>query len=154
MARSSWSAGAWWGSWSAGAAFGAPEHPSRRGALRGAYTLTTSLGALGSTACSLRSVMSGRLVCLTAIWVGLSLLLGTAACSDAGGAAQTTTPVGSVATSTTTSEASPSTTIVAPEDLEPVVQPTLPADVPGYLSVDPATGLHMTGTPTVVDLAS
>ena len=98
--------------------------------------------------------MSGRLVILTAILVGLSLLLGTAACSDAGGAAQTTTPVGSVATSTTTSEASPSTTIVAPEDLEPVVQPTLPADVPGYLSVDPATGLHMTGTPTVVDLAS
>ncbi|NLT40565.1 MAG: molybdopterin-dependent oxidoreductase [Clostridiales bacterium] len=33
-----------------------------------------------------------------------------------------------------------------------VVQPTMPAVVPGYLEVDPETGLHMTGTPTVVDI--
>jgi DMSO/TMAO reductase YedYZ molybdopterin-dependent catalytic subunit len=48
----------------------------------------------------------------------------------------------------------PSTVVVAPEDLEPIVQPTLPSEVPGYLDVDPATGLTMTGTPTEVDVES
>ena len=32
--------------------------------------------------------------------------------------------------------------------------PTLPAKVPDYTEVDPATGLHMTGTPKVIDLAT
>ena len=32
--------------------------------------------------------------------------------------------------------------------------PTLPAEIPAYTAVDPATGLHMTGTPKVIDLAS
>lgn len=98
--------------------------------------------------------MSRRPMILTAVLVGLSLLLGPAACTDTTGITQTTTPSALVATSTATSVAFPSTTIVASEDLEPVVQPTLPADVPGYLDVDPATGLHMTGTPTVVEIAS
>jgi DMSO/TMAO reductase YedYZ molybdopterin-dependent catalytic subunit len=35
-----------------------------------------------------------------------------------------------------------------------IVVPTLPAEIPGYTEVDPATGLHMTGTPKVVDLPS
>ncbi len=35
--------------------------------------------------------------------------------------------------------------------LEPVTAPTLPASIPGYTEVDPATGLHMTGTPTLID---
>jgi DMSO/TMAO reductase YedYZ molybdopterin-dependent catalytic subunit len=98
--------------------------------------------------------MSRHPMILTAVLVGLPLLVGTAACTDISGTAQTTALSAPVATSTATSVASPSTTIVAPEDLEPVVQPTLPADVPGYLDVDPATGLHMTGTPTVVEIAS
>ena len=32
--------------------------------------------------------------------------------------------------------------------------PTMPAEIPDYLEIDPDTGLHMTGTPTVVDFAS
>jgi DMSO/TMAO reductase YedYZ molybdopterin-dependent catalytic subunit len=36
----------------------------------------------------------------------------------------------------------------------PVVTPTLPAVIPASGEVDPATGLHMTGTPQVVDAAS
>jgi DMSO/TMAO reductase YedYZ molybdopterin-dependent catalytic subunit len=39
-------------------------------------------------------------------------------------------------------------------DLEPIVVPTLPAQIPAYATVDPATGLHMTGTPKVIDLAT
>ncbi len=38
--------------------------------------------------------------------------------------------------------------------LESIDMPTLPATVPEYLEVDPETGLHMTGTPTVVDINS
>ena len=38
--------------------------------------------------------------------------------------------------------------------LQPIVVPTLPAKIPGYLEVDPATGLHVTGTAKVIDLAS
>jgi DMSO/TMAO reductase YedYZ molybdopterin-dependent catalytic subunit len=37
-------------------------------------------------------------------------------------------------------------------ELKPVTAPTLPATIPEYAEVDPATGLHMTGTPTVIDL--
>jgi len=36
--------------------------------------------------------------------------------------------------------------------LRPLVVPTLPAEIPAYGSVDPATGLHMTGTPVVIDV--
>ena len=38
--------------------------------------------------------------------------------------------------------------------LPPVSQPPWPAKVPGYAQVDPGTGLHMTGTPRRVELAS
>lgn len=48
----------------------------------------------------------------------------------------------------------PSTVLVPPEELEPVVQPTLPSEVPEYLAIDPATGLTMTGTPVEVDIES
>ena len=48
---------------------------------------------------------------------------------------------GATATSTTTA-------------LQPIVVPTLPAKIPGYDEVDPATGLHVQGTPMVIDLAS
>jgi DMSO/TMAO reductase YedYZ molybdopterin-dependent catalytic subunit len=36
----------------------------------------------------------------------------------------------------------------------PITPPTLPEVVPGYLEVDPATGLHVTGTPVELDVAS
>ena len=38
--------------------------------------------------------------------------------------------------------------------LPPIVVPTLPAQIPAYGAVDPATGLHMTGRPVVIDLAT
>jgi DMSO/TMAO reductase YedYZ molybdopterin-dependent catalytic subunit len=74
---------------------------------------------------------------------GLLLVLGMAGCAGTAGTDQTTAS-GGAATSTVTSAAG---------DLEPIVAPTLPAEIPGYTEVDPATGLHMTGTPTVIDLA-
>jgi len=37
--------------------------------------------------------------------------------------------------------------------LPPVAQPPWPLVIPGYTELDPETGLHMTGTPTRVDLA-
>jgi DMSO/TMAO reductase YedYZ molybdopterin-dependent catalytic subunit len=36
----------------------------------------------------------------------------------------------------------------------PVIAPTLPAEIPGYTELDPATGLHVTGTVQEVDLES
>ena len=61
----------------------------------------------------------------------------------------------SAETTTTTVLATTSTTATAEtSSLEPIVVPTMPSVIPGYLEVDPATGLHMTGTPTVVDFAS
>jgi DMSO/TMAO reductase YedYZ molybdopterin-dependent catalytic subunit len=44
--------------------------------------------------------------------------------------------------------------IVADCDLTPVAQPTMPAEIPGYVQQDPATGLHMTGRPQLIDLAT
>jgi DMSO/TMAO reductase YedYZ molybdopterin-dependent catalytic subunit len=38
--------------------------------------------------------------------------------------------------------------------LPPVSQPPWPQTIPGYTELDPETGLHMTGTPTRVDLAA
>ena len=38
-------------------------------------------------------------------------------------------------------------------ELEPVVVPTPPAETPGYTELDPATGLHVTGTAPEIDFA-
>jgi DMSO/TMAO reductase YedYZ molybdopterin-dependent catalytic subunit len=38
--------------------------------------------------------------------------------------------------------------------LPPVSQPPWPETIPGYTQVDPETGLHMTGTPQRIELAS
>lgn len=38
--------------------------------------------------------------------------------------------------------------------LAPIVVPTMPEEVPGYTALDSATGLHMTGTPQLIDLES
>jgi DMSO/TMAO reductase YedYZ molybdopterin-dependent catalytic subunit len=75
---------------------------------------------------------------------GLLTLLAVAGC---GGGAQT-------GTTTATTGTPGTTTTVTTVDLEPIVVPTMPAEIPGYTEVDPATGLHMTGTPTVVDFAN
>jgi DMSO/TMAO reductase YedYZ molybdopterin-dependent catalytic subunit len=73
------------------------------------------------------------------------LLLGSAAC-----ATQTTTLTG-ITSNLTTGTINSSTTN---GELEPITVPTLPSIIPQYLEIDPDTGLHMTGTPTVVDFPS
>jgi DMSO/TMAO reductase YedYZ molybdopterin-dependent catalytic subunit len=82
---------------------------------------------------------------------GLLLTLVMVGCGDSAGSAGTTeaavaSPAADGTTTTTT------TTLTAGQ-LEPIVVPTLPDVIPGYTEVDPATGLHMTGTPTAIDLA-
>ncbi len=94
------------------------------------------------------------------------LALGVVACGDETSTAETTAAAGSgadtqtsatsamtggAATTAPTLTTVTTVTTLAADDLEPIVVPTLPGEIPGYLEVDPATGLHMTGTPTVVD---
>jgi DMSO/TMAO reductase YedYZ molybdopterin-dependent catalytic subunit len=96
--------------------------------------------------------MSKRAIVIAIALATLSLMIIATAC---GGTTVTGPSVVSTSTSTASTVLGPTTTsIVALQDLEPVTQPTLPAKVPAYLEVDPATGLHMTGKPTVVDLAT
>ena len=92
--------------------------------------------------------MFGKLL----VFGGLVLALGSVGCAGAMGPAQTTTK--GVAISTATSGTTTSTATPTTGELEPIVVPTLPATIPGYTEVDPATGLHMTGTPQVIDLAT
>jgi DMSO/TMAO reductase YedYZ molybdopterin-dependent catalytic subunit len=49
-------------------------------------------------------------------------------------------------------DALPSLESTTPCNLTPIVVPTLPDVIPGYAEPDPKTGLHVTGTPKVVDL--
>lgn len=96
--------------------------------------------------------MSKRTILATFLMATLLSMVSTTAC---GGVPTSSTTAVSASTSTASTIPGPTTTsMVALGDLEPLVQPTLPADMPAYLEVDPATGLHMTGTPTVVDLAT
>ncbi len=80
----------------------------------------------------------------------LGALLLALAALGCGGAADTESTAATTAPSTSSTATTPTSAFA---DLEPVVQPTLPEVIPGYTEVDPATGLHVTGTPTVVDLA-
>lgn len=41
---------------------------------------------------------------------------------------------------------------LTPCALEPVIVPTLPAEIPGYAELDETTGLHVTGEAVEVDL--
>lgn len=84
--------------------------------------------------------------------VGLVALLAVGC--GGGGAATTTVTATPASTTTTTAEISETTTTRVPVSLEPIVVPTMPAVIPGYTELDPATGLHMTGTPTEIDLAT
>jgi DMSO/TMAO reductase YedYZ molybdopterin-dependent catalytic subunit len=85
--------------------------------------------------------MSGRFIKLS---VPLVLLVVFLAVGCGGGATATTTATTGTPQTTTTTEGA----------LEPIVVPTMPAVIPGYTELDPATGLHMTGTPTEIDLAA
>jgi DMSO/TMAO reductase YedYZ molybdopterin-dependent catalytic subunit len=107
--------------------------------------------------------MSRRMIMIVLVLAGLLLAVASTSCSGGPGTSSTgasasmgtvSTTAGPTTTGPATTTGSTTTTIIALEDLEPVVQPTLPARVPAYLTVDPETGLHMTGTPTVVDLAT
>jgi DMSO/TMAO reductase YedYZ molybdopterin-dependent catalytic subunit len=96
--------------------------------------------------------MSTRLLAVVVVLAAVLLVVSVSSCGC-------TLPNGTaeVSVSTTVASAIPGSTttgVAAGDDLEPVVQPTLPADVPSYLEVDPATGLHMTGTPTVVEIST
>ena len=66
------------------------------------------------------------------------------------------TAIVGVGCSTPASETSPvtsvtETTATSSSQLEPIIVPTMPNIIPGYLEIDPDTELHMTGKPTVVD---
>jgi len=85
---------------------------------------------------------------------GLLLLLGPVGCAGTVGTGHTTATTAAAAISTATSGTTTSAAPPSTGELEPIVVPTLPATIPGYTEVDPATGLHMTGTPQVIDLAT
>lgn len=83
-------------------------------------------------------------------------LLGLVACGQSPETTNTTVGAGPVTSATVpgSSTTIPVTTSTSElEPLEPIVVPTLPEVIPDYTDVDPATGLHMTGTPQVIDLA-
>ncbi len=70
-----------------------------------------------------------------------------------------TVPVFGCGGGSTTAGTTPVVTAAIPpassaSELEPIVVPTLPAEIPGSTEVDPATGLHVTGYPVVIDFAS
>ena len=67
-------------------------------------------------------------------------------------ASTTTATAGGATTTGTAGEVTTSPETVG--ELPSIVVPTLPAKIPAYATVDPATGLHMTGTPKVIDLAT
>lgn len=76
------------------------------------------------------------------------ILLALAGCSTAPAA----TPLPDLATPTVAQAASAPPSV--PCDLPPLVVPTVPAEVPGYVQLDPNTNLHMTGDPLVVDVTT
>jgi DMSO/TMAO reductase YedYZ molybdopterin-dependent catalytic subunit len=90
--------------------------------------------------------MRVRMLDRVALGVALLLVLAAGGCGGAEDPAATTT-----APATTTAEPAVTTT-VADGALAPIVVPTLPAEIPGYTELDPLTGLHMTGTPVVIDI--
>lgn len=93
------------------------------------------------------------LTIIASLLVVLALAFGLAACG--GGQDTAATTVGTAPTTTTMAPDTTATSVPSPStsELEPIVVPTLPQETPGYTDVDPATGLHMTGTPQVIDLA-
>jgi DMSO/TMAO reductase YedYZ molybdopterin-dependent catalytic subunit len=83
--------------------------------------------------------MSTRLSIVSAILCILVVLAGCAAASTATPAVPPTTPA-----------PAPITPCVLP----PLITPTLPARIPAYLELDPATNLHMTGSVQQIDVTS
>jgi DMSO/TMAO reductase YedYZ molybdopterin-dependent catalytic subunit len=87
--------------------------------------------------------------------IGLLLIVGMAGCAAAASTPQSTaTSDVDVTTTSTTTEVTANTVTTFGGELKPIVTPTLPEKITGYTDVDPATGLHVTGTAQVIDLAS
>jgi DMSO/TMAO reductase YedYZ molybdopterin-dependent catalytic subunit len=101
----------------------------------------------------IRALRLHRLAVILTLALGLAAAVAGAGCQTGALTENTTTampPAGSGSTgSSATGAAAPTT-----GQLEPILTPTLPATIPGYAEVDPATGLHMTGTPQVIDPAT
>jgi DMSO/TMAO reductase YedYZ molybdopterin-dependent catalytic subunit len=95
-----------------------------------------------------------RLAVIATLALGLTGVLAVAGCASTAGTGHTTVATASAASSSSTSGTSTSRATATTGELQPIVVPTLPAEIPRYTEVDPATGLHMTGTPQVIDLAS
>lgn len=87
-------------------------------------------------------------------FAGFLLILGAVSCAGNTGTGPTTVTTEAAATSSTTLAPTTSTATPTTGELPPIVVPTLPAKIPAYGQVDPATGLHVTGTPEVIDVAS
>lgn len=92
-------------------------------------------------------------ILIPALMLCLFVGLGAVACGNETGTSEATATSGGV-TTVATAPATSTTTTLALAELEPIVVPTLPEEIPGYTEVDPATGLHVTGEPVVVDLAT
>lgn len=67
---------------------------------------------------------------------------------------QKATPSPSVAKETGVPTPKSDYSLTSPCNLPPITIPSLPAVIPGYTELDPATGLHMTGKPLVIDLST
>ena len=106
------------------------------------YTLSTCL--------SIRKVNFGRVIITVTLAVVLALTLLGCSAQPTQTSVAATTQTSEVATTQTSAAAATQTSTVT-DKLDPIVVPTLPPDIPGYLEVDPDTGLHMTGTPTEVN---
>ena len=90
-----------------------------------------------------------------AIMAALAVLISTLISGCAAQTAQTPSPFSTTnAASATNSGTSPTGVTGTPIVLTPIVVPTMPATVPGYLEIDPETGLHMTGKPITVDFST
>jgi DMSO/TMAO reductase YedYZ molybdopterin-dependent catalytic subunit len=95
-----------------------------------------------------------RLAVILTLAFGLAAVVGAGCESGVGTEHTTMAAVPPTPNSTSTSGVVTTTAASATSQLEPLVTPTLPATIPGYAEVDPATGLHMTGTPQVIDPAT
>jgi DMSO/TMAO reductase YedYZ molybdopterin-dependent catalytic subunit len=74
------------------------------------------------------------------MWVAVALL---AACTSAA-------PTAAIPVDAETATALPPSLPTC--ELEPVIAPTRAPETPGYAELDPTTGLHMTGTASVIDV--
>jgi DMSO/TMAO reductase YedYZ molybdopterin-dependent catalytic subunit len=87
------------------------------------------------------------------VWSGLLVSLVLLGCADGAGTGQTSAATAPAASSTVTSVGTTNGPAPTSGNLQPITVPTLPAQIPARNAVDPATGLHVTGTPEVIDLA-